>query len=177
MNLRRFPNLVWAICKPKVTVLIFGSGKIVAEGCKIVSEGVYMLRLVCKILRKEGYPRARCGAMKIQNVVGNKFFPFRVNLYELKKQLGEFCSRSDAFPGGIIRTMFELEGTTVICFWSGGCLVTGGKSPRQVKRVAERMKHRVSASKFKEGDTKESIVAAHSKTSGPKIITAESVFE
>lgn len=177
MNLQRFPNLVWAIFKPKVTVLIFGSGKIVAEGCKVVSEGVYILRLVCGMLNDAGYEDARCGSMTIQNVVGNKFFPFPVNLYKLSESLGEFCSYGDTFPGARVRNMPQLEGTTAIIFWTGSDLITGGRSTRQVKRVSNRILGMINSSRFLEGETKESIIAKHQNLPIPKIITSKDTFE
>lgn len=159
MNLKRFPNLVFAWMRPKVTILLFRSGTIVAEGCKVESEGVFVIWKTCMELRKIGYEEAHCSEFTIQNVVGNMFFPFGVNLHALSKSFAEYCLfNPKSFPGVTIRNLAELEDNTCIVFWTGSMLVIGGRSRRQVKRVAQRMLAKIKVFSFKEGEDKASII-------------------
>ncbi len=161
-NSKKFPDLVWRIMKPKCTILMFRSGKIVAEGCQYTEEGVYVLRMMARLLRQEGYFNARCSHMIIQNVVGNGFYDFNVNLQKLAETKGEYCIVRKNFPGGIMKALPELLGTTALIFWTGAILVTGGSSTRQVREVVGNVQDIIidTGCVMLPGETKESILMA-----------------
>lgn len=159
MNSLRFPNLVVPIREPKCTVLVFGSGKIVVEGCKYVTEGIYVLREVCNMINRENGTNARCSEMIIQNVVANHRFNFGVNLQKLATDLGEYCVVTPTFPGARIREKPELQGTTAIVFWTGSLVVTGGVNTKQVRAVTEATREMLYPYRLKQGERKEDVLA------------------
>ena len=159
MNSLRFPNLVVPIRKPKCTVLVFASGKIVVEGCKYIKEGEYVLRVVCQMLRDAGYPEARCTEMIIQNVVANRRLAFGINLQALATELGEYCVVKPTFPGAGLKGLDPLRGNTGIAFWTGSLVITGGVNTRQIREVSDAMIDFLRRYRLLEGETKESVLA------------------
>ncbi len=161
-NKKKFPDLIFRLKIPKCTVLMFRSGKIVAEGCQFSSEGIFVLRKMARLLRDEGYLNARCSHMIIQNVVGDGFFDFKVNLQKLGEKMGEYCVVRKNFPGGIMKELPELLGTTVLIFWTGAILVTGGSSTHQVRDVVKNIEALIIRSEcvMLPGETKEGILIA-----------------
>lgn len=161
-NKKRFPDLIFRLKIPKCTVLMFSSGKIVVEGCQYPSEGIYILRKIARMLRAEGYVHARCGPIIIQNVVGDAFLDFNVNLQKLGETLGEYCIIKSNFPGGIMKGLDLLLGTTVLIFWSGAILAAGGSSTQQIRTVIKNIEMLIIDKKcvMQPGETKMGILIA-----------------
>lgn len=169
MNKKKFPNLVIPMRQPKCTVLVFRYGTIVAQGCKYVYEGVDVLLYVCRMIRRDCLPTARCSRMIIQNVVAERKFAFCVNLQRIfehnpihdtgeGKSLSEYSDIQTTFPGAVIKKLPALRGTTVLLFWTGAGIVTGGKSTRQVREVAEVLRELVWPFRMLPGEDKDSIL-------------------
>lgn len=159
----RFPNLVLTFRYPKCTALFFSSGKCVVEGCQTIPEGKYTLRKICFMLQDAGYTFAHCTRMRIQNVVGDYAFGYRINIQALTKAYSAYCKTGKNFPSTAMKNLDIVQNATILIFWTGSVVATAGKSPLQVSQIMIDIGKLTSKFKMKPGETKNSILKAAGK--------------
>lgn len=114
----KFSGLSMKLEKPRCTVLMFKSKRIVLTGLKTQEDGVTVVRLLSTIL-------GQINNLKFHNFVGSFDQGHKVNLvkfYGMNQEKATY--EMELFPGLQIRLQ---EGTATI-FSTGKCLITGCKS-------------------------------------------------
>ena len=135
-NPETFPGLILKIKKPKISSLVFSSGKLVLTGAKstqMVHEGVLQM---IKILRTVGTKITEEPEIIVQNIVASGHFKHRtINLELAALWLEHSMYEPEQFPGLIYR-LAEPK-TVLLLFQSGNLVCTGAKTEIQVRQAVE----------------------------------------
>ncbi|MCG3258320.1 MAG: TATA-box-binding protein [Candidatus Heimdallarchaeota archaeon] len=135
-NPETFPGLILKIKKPKISSLVFSSGKLVLTGAKsteMVHEGVVQMT---KILRTVGTKIDEDPEIIVQNIVASGHFNHRtINLELAALWLEHSMYEPEQFPGLIYR-LAEPK-TVLLLFQSGNLVCTGAKTESQVRQAVE----------------------------------------
>jgi transcription initiation factor TFIID TATA-box-binding protein len=135
-NPETFPGLILKIKKPKISSLVFSSGKLVLTGAKstqMVHEGVQQM---IKILRSVGTKITEEPEIIVQNIVASGHFNHRtINLELAALWLEHSMYEPEQFPGLIYR-LAEPK-TVLLLFQSGNLVCTGAKTEEQVRQAVE----------------------------------------
>jgi transcription initiation factor TFIID TATA-box-binding protein len=135
-NPETFPGLILKIKKPKISSLVFSSGKLVLTGAKstnMVHEGVQQM---IKILRSVGTKITEEPEIIVQNIVASGHFNHRtINLELAALWLDHSMYEPEQFPGLIYR-LAEPK-TVLLLFQSGNLVCTGAKTEEQVRQAVE----------------------------------------
>ena len=135
-NPETFPGLILKIKKPKISSLVFSSGKLVLTGAKstqMVHEGVQQM---IKILRAVGTKITEEPEIIVQNIVASGHFNHRtINLELAALWLEHSMYEPEQFPGLIYR-LAEPK-TVLLLFQSGNLVCTGAKTEKQVRQAVE----------------------------------------
>ncbi|OLS31415.1 MAG: TATA-box-binding protein [Candidatus Heimdallarchaeota archaeon AB_125] len=135
-NPETFPGLILKIKKPKISSLVFSSGKLVLTGAKsteMVHEGVLQM---IKILRTVGTKITEEPEIIVQNIVASGHFNHRtINLELAALWLEHSMYEPEQFPGLIYR-LAEPK-TVLLLFQSGNLVCTGAKTEAQVRQAVE----------------------------------------
>ncbi len=135
-NPETFPGLILKIKKPKISSLVFSSGKLVLTGAKsteMVHEGV--LEMI-KILKTVGTKITEEPEIIVQNIVASGHFNHRtINLELAALWLEHSMYEPEQFPGLIYR-LAEPK-TVLLLFQSGNLVCTGAKTEVQVRQAVE----------------------------------------
>jgi len=122
----KFAAVVLRIRSPKVTGLIFSSGKVVVTGAKSVQDAKLAARKFGAIIRKVSSPDAKTADLAIQNIVCSCDCKFAIRLESLALAHGKFSSyEPELFPGLIYR--MASPKIVLLIFVSGKVVVTGAK--------------------------------------------------
>jgi len=135
-NPETFPGLILKIKKPKISSLVFSSGKLVLTGAKstdMVNKGVQQM---IKILRSVGTEITEEPEIIVQNIVASGHFNNRsINLELASLWLDHSMYEPEQFPGLIYR-LAEPK-TVLLLFQSGNLVCTGAKTEEQVRQAVE----------------------------------------
>ncbi len=135
-NPETFPGLILKIKNPKISSLVFSSGKLVLTGAKstqMVHEGVLQM---IKILRTVGTKITEEPEIIVQNIVASGHFNHRtINLELAALWLEHSMYEPEQFPGLIYR-LAEPK-TVLLLFQSGNLVCTGAKTEEQVRQAVE----------------------------------------
>mgnify|MGYP006284112059 CR=1 FL=1 len=131
-NPERFPGLVMRIEKPRATILIFSTGKMVVTGLRQASEAEKVVEKVVKNIRKAGIKVAN-PEITIQNIVASGDLHTNIDL-NMAAIVMEFAMyEPEVFPGLIYRMQ---EPKTVFLIFSTGRIVCTGAKQKEIVRDA-----------------------------------------
>lgn len=127
----KFPGVILKIKKPKVSSLVFSSGKLVLTGAKSTENVRIGVEVISKILKKVGVIITEEPEIVIQNIVASgNFNKKRLNLELIALWLDNSMYEPEQFPGLIFR--LKKPKNVLLLFQSGNLVCTGGKSEKQV---------------------------------------------
>jgi len=131
-NPERFPGLVMRIEKPRATILIFSTGKMVVTGMRKAQEAPQVVEKVVKNIRKAGIKVAN-PEITIQNIVASGDLHTNIDL-NMATTVMEFAMyEPEVFPGLIYRMQ---EPKTVFLIFSTGRIVCTGAKNKEIVRDA-----------------------------------------
>ena len=131
-NPERFPGLVMRIEKPRATILIFSTGKMVVTGMRKAQEAPQVVEKVVKNIRKAGIKVAN-PEITIQNIVASGDLHTNIDL-NMAAIVMEFAMyEPEVFPGLIYRMQ---EPKTVFLIFSTGRIVCTGAKNKEIVRDA-----------------------------------------
>jgi transcription initiation factor TFIID TATA-box-binding protein len=137
-NPKRFPGVIYRVDDPKVSMLIFRTGKVICSGARTRTD---IDRAAEKLLAKlkEGKIKVtEKPKIEVQNIVASASMDFRVNLDQLAMDCEDTEYEPEQFPGLIFR--LEEPKTVMLIFKSGKIIVTGAKTVSQANEAAHRTK-------------------------------------
>lgn len=124
-NPRRFNALVLRMRKPRVTALIFHTGKIVIVGAKSEADSKTGGEKACKLIRRaSGKKKLRHEDFRVQNIVASGKFPYHINLGELSEQRNVYYQPEKFSPACQLRYKIG-EKLIALIFQSGKLIFTG----------------------------------------------------
>ncbi len=132
-NPDQFPGLIFRLDTPKVTALIFKSGKMVVTGAKSTLELIRAVKKIIRTLRKKGIVITGKPKIQIQNIVASANLYVEVNLEKAAFLLEDNMYEPEQFPGLIYR-MSDPQ-VVLLIFSSGKMVITGAKSEDEVKEA------------------------------------------
>jgi len=134
-NPKVFPGAVLRITRPKASILIFESGRIVCSGTKCFEDAEAAVKKAVKIIGRAGVD-VKPGPIKIRNIVASADFGSEINLNALAVALlGEVEYEPEQFPGLVYR--IDDPRSVVLVFSSGKVVIAGCKDEESVERAAE----------------------------------------
>ncbi|MDD5417915.1 MAG: TATA-box-binding protein [Candidatus Nanoarchaeia archaeon] len=136
-NPEQFPGLVIRLEQPKISALIFSSGRIVVTGAKskaMVEEAVEEIK---KELKKVEIETTKKPEIEIQNVVASGDIGMKLNLNKLAFQLETSEYEPEQFPGLVYKV--PKSHITFLLFGTGRIVCTGAKTKKEVKDEVEKL--------------------------------------
>ncbi len=127
----KFPGVILKITNPKVSSLVFSSGKLVLTGGKSTENVKSGVKKISEILKKVGVIITEEPEIVIQNIVASgNFNKKQLNLELIALWLDHSMYEPEQFPGLIFR--LQNPKNVLLLFQSGNLVCTGGKSEKQV---------------------------------------------
>ncbi len=131
-NPERFPGLVMRIEKPRATILIFSTGKMVVTGLRKASESDKVVQKVIKNIKKAGID-VKNPVITIQNIVASGDLHTNIDLNMAAIVMEYAMYEPEVFPGLIYRMQ---DPKTVFLIFSTGRIVCTGAKEKSIVREA-----------------------------------------
>ncbi|TES98010.1 MAG: TATA-box-binding protein [Promethearchaeota archaeon] len=139
-NPERFPGLVMRILKPKATILIFSTGKMVVTGMRKASEAGRVVEKVLKRIRKAGI-KVSNPEITIQNIVASGDLHTNIDLNMAAIVMEYAMYEPEVFPGLIYR--MQDPKTVFLIFSTGRIVCTGAKKKEIVREAVKKLNKEV----------------------------------
>ncbi len=137
-----FPGLVLRLDNPKLTALVFSTGKMVITGAKSTQMLIKGFKRILRLFYKHGILIAGKPRVQIQNVVASANLNAEVNLEIAAEQLDNVMYEPEQFPG-LIYKMNEPR-VVLLIFSSGKMVITGAKSEEEVAQAVKNIHAKLS---------------------------------
>ena len=135
-NPERFPGLVMRIDKPKATILVFSTGKMVVTGMRRADEAESVVQKVIRRIKKAKIEVSN-PVITIQNIVASGDLHTSIDL-NLAAVVMEFAMyEPEVFPGLIYR--MQDPKTVFLIFSTGRIVCTGGKTKEIVAEAVKKL--------------------------------------
>ena len=134
----QFPGLIFRLDEPRVTALIFKSGKMVVTGAKSTQELIRAVKKIFYILKSKGIVSGKVKPrIQIQNIVASANLGVDIHLEKAAYLLENSMYEPEQFPGLIYR--LDEPRVVLLLFSSGKMVVTGAKKEEEVSRAVEKV--------------------------------------
>jgi transcription initiation factor TFIID TATA-box-binding protein len=130
-----FPGLVLRLDNPKLTALVFGTGKMVITGAKRTDMLIKGFKRILRLFYKHGIIVTGKPRIQIQNVVASANLNAEVNLEIAAEYLDNVMYEPEQFPG-LIHKMNNPR-VVLLIFSSGKMVITGAKSEEEVVQAVQ----------------------------------------
>jgi len=141
----RFPGLVFKLKRPRTTILIFGTGKMVCTGARSGRDAVKALRKVVKTLNEGGMIIRGKLEIVIRNVVATASLGGEVDLLQLyeseKGMRGRISYEPEQFPGLIYR--MNDPKVVILLFSSGKLVCVGARKEGDVHQAVDNLRQKL----------------------------------
>lgn len=137
-NPNKFPGIVYRIKKPKLAMLIFGSGKIICTGARSEDDIKEAVKKLKAKFREGGIYIKKEPIVEIQNIVASAKMDIMVNLDMLAMEAMNTEYEPEQFPGLVFR--LDKPKTVMLVFRSGKMIITGAKTPKDANTAANKTK-------------------------------------
>jgi transcription initiation factor TFIID TATA-box-binding protein len=128
-NPERFPGLVMRIEKPKATILLFTTGKMVVTGLRQADDAPLVTDIFIRRLKHAKIHVGDDPLISIQNIVASGDLHVPIDLNEAAIQMENAMYEPEVFPGLIYRMP---EPKTVFLMFSTGRIVCTGAKTREM---------------------------------------------
>ena len=135
-NPERFPGLVMRILKPKATILVFSTGKMVVTGMRRADEAEAVVEKVIKRIRKAKI-EVSDPEIVIQNIVASGDLHTNIDLNLAAVVMEYAMYEPEVFPGLIYR--MQDPKTVFLIFSTWRIVCTGGKTKEIVKNAVKKL--------------------------------------
>jgi len=131
-NPERFPGLIMRVEKPRSTILVFSTGKMVITGLKEAEEAAKVVEKVLKNIKKAGIMITH-PIITIQNIVASGDLHSNIDLNLAAIIMDSAMYEPEVFPGLIYRMR---DPKTVFLIFSTGRIVCTGAKNKEIVREA-----------------------------------------
>jgi len=143
----RFPGLVFKLKKPKTTMLIFKTGKMICTGGKGEDEARRAILGAVRKLRKGGINVAGKPEIKITNIVASAILNGVIDLdklYSSEGMGGNILFEPEQFPALIYR--WESPKVIFLVFSTGKIVCVGAKKKEDIYEAIENLRRKLEES-------------------------------
>jgi len=134
---KTFPGLVYKIKRPKTSILIFRTGKMVCTGAKSSREAHKAIKKVVRELKSSGIIIPGKPEIKVVNMVASANLSGRIELEDCAYSLGKTMYEPEQFPGLIYR--MDVPKVVILIFASGKIVCTGATKEEDVYTAVENL--------------------------------------
>ncbi len=128
-----FPGLIMRLESPRLTALVFNSGKMVVTGAKSTQMLIKGFKKIIRIFVRHGIIIVGKPKIQIQNIVASANLGVEVDLEKAAYLLPNTMYEPEQFPG-LIHRMDDPK-VVLLIFSSGKMVITGAKSEEDVQRA------------------------------------------
>jgi len=139
-NPKRFPGLIMRIEKPKATILIFSTGKMVVTGMRRAAEAERVVNNVIKNVKKAGIKLSN-PKISIVNIVTSGDLHTRIDLDMMIIVMEYVMFEPEVFPGLIYH--MKNPKAVFLVFSTGRFVCTGAKSREIVEKAVIKLNRQV----------------------------------
>ncbi len=132
-NPEQFPGLKLRIKKPKATILVFSTGKMVITGLRRAAEAEAAVEKVINVIRRVGITVTGKPKITIQNIVASGDLHSRIDLDLAQMTLEHCVFEPEVFPGLIYRMKTP---KAVFLLFSSGRIVCAGTNKESITKKA-----------------------------------------
>lgn len=125
----QFPGLVYRMKKPRVSFLIFSSGKMNCTGATSLKEAKHGIDKMLKTLKRIGI-KVQKPRIEVQNIVASAELGARLNLDKIAFTLENSEYEPAQFPGLVYR--MKKPKVAFLLFGSGKIVCTGARNEKQI---------------------------------------------
>lgn len=135
----QFPGVIYRLRKPKTTVLIFRSGKVVCTGARDLEQVEQTISKIGRKIEKAGMEIEEDSRIEVQNIVASSDLGAEINLNLIAIGLGfeKTEYEPEQFPGLIYR--LNDPKAAVLLFSTGKLVCTGARKLEDVERAVEKV--------------------------------------
>ena len=141
----RFPGLVFKLKKPRTTILIFSTGKMVCTGARSERDAVRALRKVVRTLNGGGIIINGKLEIEITNIVATASLGGTIDLLQLYESevgmRGRITYEPEQFPGLIYR--MNNPKVVILLFTSGKLVCTGARKEEDVHQAVNNLRQKL----------------------------------
>ncbi|MGC9152663.1 MAG: TATA-box-binding protein [Vulcanisaeta sp.] len=130
-NPEQFPGLILRLQRPKISALIFRTGKMVCTGAKSENELKRAVKELVRLLNEHGADVPLTPEIQVQNIVASGNLHAEVDIEKSALMLENSMYEPEQFPGLIYR--MDDPKVVLLIFSSGKIVCTGAKKEAQVK--------------------------------------------
>ncbi|PKL59203.1 MAG: TATA-box-binding protein [Methanomicrobiales archaeon HGW-Methanomicrobiales-4] len=145
LNKKKFPGAILRIANPKITVLVFSSGKVVMTGVKSQDDFVLGLDIVIQKMKEAGVICYDTPNVAVTNMVCSYDLGNKINLNKVVMTLSfeSIEYEPEQFPGLVYR--IPDPKIVVLLFSSGKIILTGGKNMEDVEKGLAYLEQKLSS--------------------------------
>ncbi len=136
-NPEQFPGLILRLHRPKISALIFRTGKMVCTGAKSEEELDKAVKYLVKLLNQRGANIRKEPEVQIQNIVASGNLHAEVNIEKAALLLENSMYEPEQFPGLIYR--MDSPKVVILVFSSGKIVCTGAKKRDDVAEAVKKL--------------------------------------
>lgn len=136
-NPDQFPGLILRLTKPRISALIFRTGKMVCTGAKNEADLKNAVHALVRLLNDHGANVPLNPDVQVQNIVASGSLNAEVDLEQSALLLENAMYEPEQFPGLIFR--MTNPRVVVLIFGSGKIVCTGAKSEGDVAVAVEQL--------------------------------------
>lgn len=130
-NPEQFPGLILRLQRPKISALIFRTGKMVCTGAKSENELKRAVKELVRLLNEHGADVPLMPEIQVQNIVASGNLHAEVDIEKSALMLENSMYEPEQFPGLIYR--MDDPKVVLLIFSSGKIVCTGAKKEQQVR--------------------------------------------
>ncbi|GAB6943566.1 TATA-box-binding protein [Vulcanisaeta sp. JCM 14467] len=130
-NPEQFPGLILRLQRPKISALIFRTGKMVCTGAKSENELKRAVKELVRLLNEHGADVPLTPEIQVQNIVASGNLHAEVDIEKSALMLENSMYEPEQFPGLIYR--MDEPKVVLLIFSSGKIVCTGAKKEQQVR--------------------------------------------
>jgi len=134
---KTFPGLVYRLKRPKTSILIFRTGKMVCTGAKSSKEAKRAIKKVVRELKNSGIIIPGKPEIKVVNMVASANLGGLIDLERSAYSLGRTMYEPEQFPGLIYRV--DLPRVVFLIFASGKIVCTGATKEEDIYKAVENL--------------------------------------
>lgn len=130
-NKKRFPAVIMRKTKPKSTILVFKSGRMIIIGSESESDAEKAARAAIKDVSKAVNLKLKMGDFKVTNIVANADLGCKIDIGKLCEERNVI--RNENFPGVVYKSMENVK--SALIFASGKVVFTGAKTKDDIDKA------------------------------------------
>lgn len=138
---KRFPGICYRLEKPKTSILIFSTGKMVCTGAKSERVARRGIHKVLRELKARGIIVRGRPEITVRNIVASAELGGEIDLESLVYKFGRVMYEPEQFPGAVYR--MDEPKVVILIFTNGKLVITGAKDEEQIYRAVEKLRKRL----------------------------------